>query len=173
MPAGAAGWLPPIALLALLAVVAALERAGSKPRGRAWRLARVTLASLAVMSLIGVGSRTAAEAANQAPPNAAAATNPVAATADSTARGRELFLANCAACHGTSGAGDGLSAAGMLPGPGDLSSSVPRLTDGAIEYVVASGTVATHMPSFATTLSEADRWDLVNYLRSRWRAPSP
>ena len=173
LPAGAAGWLPGIVLLALLAGVAAFERAGSGPRGRAWRLARVTLASLAVASLFGVGSRTAAETANRAPPNAAAATNPVAATADSIARGRDLYLANCAACHGTNGAGDGLSAAGMFPGPGDLSSSVPRLTDGEIDYVVASGTVATRMPSFAATLSEADRWDLVNYLRSRWRAPSP
>jgi copper transport protein len=173
LPAGAAGWFPTLGLLALLAGISALERAGGRSRAAAWRLVRASLASLAVVSLLGVGSRTAVEAANQAPASAVATTNPIAATADSIARGRDLYLANCAACHGTTGAGDGLSAAGMLPGPGDLSSSIPQLTDGEIAYVVASGTVATRMPGFATTLSEADRWDLVNYLRSEWRGPSP
>jgi mono/diheme cytochrome c family protein len=45
---------------------------------------------------------------------------------------------------------------------------VPVLTDGELAYLIASGTVATRMPAFSITLSENDRWDLVNYLRATW-----
>jgi mono/diheme cytochrome c family protein len=120
---------------------------------------------------LGVDSRAAAEAANRPPASAARAANPVPATVDSVARGHDLYLANCAACHGTSGAGDGLAAAGWVPGPGDLSLSVPTRSDGEIAYMIAVGTVATRMPAFSTTLSERDRWDLVNYLRATWPGP--
>ena len=119
-----------------------------------------------------VESRAAAEEANRPPASAASAANPVAATAESVARGHDLYLANCAACHGTSGAGDGLTAAGWVPGPGDLSLSVPARTDGELAYLIAAGTVATRMPAFSTTLSENDRWDLVNYLRATWPGPA-
>ena len=56
----------------------------------------------------------------------------------------------------------------MLPGPGDLSASVPALKDAELAYLISAGTVATRMPAFSTTLSEQDRWDLVNYLRATW-----
>jgi len=87
------------------------------------------------------------------------------------ALGRDLYLANCAACHGLTGTGDGLTAAGMLPGPGDLRLTVPRRSDGGLAYIISSGTVATGMPAFSATLSENDRWDLVNYLRATWPGP--
>ena len=126
---------------------------------------------LAVVSGLGVGSRTVAEVANQAPASAASVTNPIPATNDSIVRGHDIYLANCAACHGVTGAGDGLTAAGMVPGPGDLSSEVRDRTDGELAYLIASGTAATAMPAFSTTLSENDRWDLVNYLRASWPGP--
>jgi mono/diheme cytochrome c family protein len=43
------------------------------------------------------------------------------------------------------------------------------MTDGELAYRIAVGTYGTGMPSFAATLSETDRWDLVNYLRSGMR----
>ena len=167
LPAGTAGWLVPLAFLLALASVSAVGRSQAT-RGKRLAGIRLMLALLAVVSGLGIGSRAAAELANQPPASAAAAVNPIVATTDSVARGHELYLANCAACHGISGAGDGLTAAGMLPGPGDLSLGVPSRTDGELAYLVASGTVATRMPAFSTTLSENDRWDLVNYLRSTW-----
>ena len=166
LPGGPAGWLVPVALLVAFGGVSAVERAR-----RATAVLpglRVGLATLVVITGLGVGSRAAVEVANQAPAAAAAEANPIDTSPASVARGHDLYLANCAACHGVSGAGDGLTAADMLPGPGDLSSSVPRLRDGELAYLIATGTVATRMPAFSITLSENDRWDLVNYLRSAW-----
>jgi len=166
LPRGPAGWLVPIALLVAFGGVSALER-----MRRAVTVlpgVRVGLVTLVVISGLGVGSRAAVEVANQAPAAAAAQANPIATSQASVARGHDLYLANCAACHGTTGTGDGVTAAGLLPAPGDLSSSVPSLTDGELAYLIASGTVATRMPAFSITLSENDRWDLVNYLRSAW-----
>jgi mono/diheme cytochrome c family protein len=167
LPAGNGGWLVPIGFLLGLAAVSAVERS-KKTIGRAWAAVRVMLVLLAVVSGLGIGSRAAAEVANQPPASASAVSNPIAATNDSIVRGHDLYLANCAACHGISGAGDGQTAAGMLPGPGDLAASVPSRTDGGLAYLIASGTVATRMPAFSITLSENDRWDLVNYLRASW-----
>jgi copper transport protein len=170
LPPGDAGWLVPIGFLLAVVAVSVLERR-RQTIGRASPVLRITLVLLAVISGVGVGSRAVAEVANQPPASAAAVRNPIAATNDSIVRGHELYLANCAACHGISGAGDGLTAAGMLPGPGDLASEVPGRTDGELAYLIASGTVATRMPAFSITLSENDRWDLVNYLRASWPGP--
>lgn len=52
----------------------------------------------------------------------------------------------------------------------DLGSDVPTLSDGALAYRIANGSLGTAMPGFALTLTPADRWDLVNYLRSAWPA---
>jgi copper transport protein len=171
LPAGGGGWLVPIGFLLAVVAASVVERR-RQTVGRGWPILRVTLVLLAVISGVGVGSRAAAEAANQPPASAAAVPNPIAATNDSIVRGHELYLANCAACHGISGTGDGLTAAGMLPGPGDLASEVPGRTDGELAYLIASGTVATRMPAFSITLSENDRWDLVNYLRASWPGPT-
>ena len=168
LPPGAAGWLVPVALLLGLAVVSGLERRRIGASRGAWPAVRVILVVLAVASGVGIGSRAVVEVANQPPASAAGIANPIPAIADSVARGHDLYLANCAACHGIGGAGDGLGGARMLPGPGDLAATVPGRTDGELAYRIAAGTVATRMPAFAAILSENDRWDLVNYLRSAW-----
>ena len=36
-------------------------------------------------------------------------------------------------------------------------------------FRITNGMVTTAMPSFAGSLTENDRWDLVNYLRGTWR----
>jgi putative copper export protein/mono/diheme cytochrome c family protein len=170
LPDGAAGW----ALLALLigGVLALwlLERLRVAPgssRGevptRLLAIGRVTLAGVAVLAALGVGSRAIVEAANRP---TASASNPILATAASIESGRRIYLANCSSCHGTSGNGDGPQAAGMLPAPGPLQAAVASMTDGQLRDLVTTGVAGTRMPSFSTSLSENDRWDLVNYLRS-------
>jgi copper transport protein len=173
LPAGAAAWLVPVAFLAALVGASLDERRRRERAGNRIRLVRAALALLVVVSGLTVGSRAVAEVANEAPAHDATTLNPVAATQTSIATGHDLYLANCAACHGVTGAGDGLTAVGMLPGPGNLASSVPTLTDGELAYLIASGTVATRMPAFSITLSEHDRWDLVNYLRATWPGSAP
>lgn len=165
LPKGAVGWLVPIVLLLAVAALAARERRG---RGFATGGWRVGLVLLVLASGVTMGSRAAVEAANQPPSEATQRANPIRSTADSIARGRSLYLANCSSCHGPNGAGDGPGAARLLPSPGTLAGSVPHLSAGALNYRITNGMVVTSMPAFASSLTENDRWDLVNYLRATW-----
>jgi copper transport protein len=164
LPAEPWSWAVPGVLLAAAVALFGLTR---RP-ARVLALLRVAVVLAAVVTGIGVGSRALVDAANVPPPSAAAQPNPVEATKAAVARGESLYLANCASCHGVDGAGDGPSAAGMLPPPGSLHDRVPDITDGALAHRIAVGSAGTRMPAFAATLSENDRWDLVNYLRGRW-----
>lgn len=87
-------------------------------------------------------------------------------------RGRDLFLANCAACHGPQGRGDGPASAtledeaGLLAPPVDLTTRLwksGRLPADLLR-TLSTGMDGTPMPSFGDTLSADDRWDLVALL---------
>jgi putative copper export protein/mono/diheme cytochrome c family protein len=165
LPAGSAGWLLPVALLAAAAALAIADR---RRRRAALGLLQVLVVVVAVVAGIGVASREAVTAANQASAGEAAASNPIPPSAESVERGSDLYAANCVTCHGAGGAGDGPTVAGTLPPLRHLADLVPQLSDGAIARRIEVGTAGTRMPPFAATLSENDRWDLVNYLRATW-----
>lgn len=167
LPAGVAGWVVS-AVLFLVAVGLALVNRGGRP-SRLGAL-RVLLLLLAVSAGLAVAARALVEVANAPPAAAAAAVNPIDPDAASVERGRRLYLANCSSCHGASGIGDGPAANGMLPGPDDLRSVVSELGDGTLAFRLGRGDVGTQMPAFAGVLTENDRWDLVNYLRSAFPA---
>ena len=84
-----------------------------------------------------------------APARAAAKRNSVLADAASIKRGKAVYVNQCAGCHGDSGS--------------DLTNLRPQ-TDGELFWKITEG--RNQMPSFATALSERQRWDVVNYLRS-------
>jgi putative copper resistance protein D len=91
---------------------------------------------------------------------------PIAATGDSIRRGRDLFAAHCAACHGVAGRGDGPAAAGLLQQPADLSAAhTADHTPGDIFWWVTHG-LGLAMPAFGDRLSVEDRWHLVNFVRT-------
>ncbi|GER18493.1 cytochrome c/FTR1 family iron permease [Variovorax boronicumulans] len=76
-------------------------------------------------------------------------------------RAKVLFEANCAACHGATGRGDGPLGAKLTPPPiaftdRDRARSRSVL---ALYQVVSQGVAGTPMPSFAT-LPDEDRWAL-------------
>jgi len=76
-------------------------------------------------------------------------------------RGRRLFAANCAPCHGRLGGGDGLSAPGMEPPPASfrdprMNRVSPHQAYGATTF----GVPGTAMPSFGEALSAQRIWDL-------------
>jgi putative copper export protein len=84
--------------------------------------------------------------------------SPIGFAADAIVRGEASYQARCAACHGASAHGDG-PAAGTLPtAPADLTAArVLAYGDGDLFWF------AGHQGG----LTEADRWDLVDYLRAR------
>ena len=97
--------------------------------------------------------------------NGRPASEPVPPTDDSLQRGQVLFNINCALCHGESGIGDGPLSEHFMPQPFDLTSEhVHNLPDDAFFVVVTQG--LGPMPSLAENLSPAERWDVINYVRS-------
>lgn len=90
----------------------------------------------------------------------------VGPTPESIRRGRDLFAAHCAVCHGAAGRGDGPAAAGLLQRPADLTEShTAAHTPGDIFWWVTHG-LGLAMPAFGDQLSSEERWNLVNFVRS-------
>jgi mono/diheme cytochrome c family protein len=93
------------------------------------------------------------------------ASEPIPATTDSLQRGKGLFGINCAVCHGADGTGSGTLSGFFNPKPADLSSDdVAHLPDAEIFLAITQGRGV--MPSLAENLSPAQRWDVVNHVRS-------
>ncbi len=152
VPSGGWGWLPAVLALAGLAALFWIGRKGSADR---LRVARASVAVVAVVLGLVVGSRDLVRFVDSAPYEAAGRANPVAPTAESVAGGQRIYRANCSACHAVNGE--------------DLVTVIRADSDGALEWRIATGTAATRMPGFASTLSSDDRWHLVNYLRTLTR----
>lgn len=88
--------------------------------------------------------------------------NPVAASAESISKGKNLYNTHCKSCHGDPGKNNGLP---LNPKPTDpLSDSYQKNTDGEMFYKITQGRGA--MPSFKATLPEQDRWHIINFVRS-------
>jgi copper transport protein len=94
--------------------------------------------------------------------------NPIPADAGSIARGQALFQNNCVKCHGLSGRGDGPLSSALVVPPADLTylAAPGQFSDGQLFVWISNGSPATQMPSFQGSLSEEERWLLVNYLRT-------
>ena len=113
-------------------------------------------------------------------PGAGAPENPVPADDASISRGAKLFAINCLMCHGESGVGNG-TVSGFLVNrkPADLTSElVQSKDDGTLFLIISYGVYnpnnslfpeiqfSSTMPPLNENLSVADRWDLVNYIRT-------
>ena len=121
------------------------------------------------------GASNTTNSAWTAPGRAARKQNPIPSDAASIAKGKELYVNACFPCHGASGRGDGPSAAtlernGARIRPGNLSD--PKRweeTDGELFWKISEGN--SPMPSWAATLTEEQRWTIINYVRTL--APKP
>lgn len=89
--------------------------------------------------------------------------NPLQTTDDVVAKGKSLYDANCAVCHGPLGRGDGPGAAGLNPPPPDLRGRAASWSDGEIAAQIQTGRGA--MPPFRAVLDDAGMWSVVRYMR--------
>jgi putative copper export protein len=93
--------------------------------------------------------------------------NPQAYTADVINNGRTAYQEECAECHGDSGLGDGpwaIDNRGAIP---PLSSPhIDVHTDGEIYWLITYGIPSLDMPPLQDELSEDQRWQIIQYVRS-------
>ena len=92
--------------------------------------------------------------------------NPIRFTGISAARGRDLFLSQCAMCHGEKGNGKGTLAIEMKTSPPDFTRPdvLSKRTDGELFAIIGKG--LTPMPGQSKRLTARQTWDLVNFLRT-------
>ena len=102
--------------------------------------------------------------------NYALLNNPVPVDNASVADGRTLYMQNCVICHGQTGHGDGPAARGLNPQPVDLTVHVGLHPDGVLWGWITYGIPRTAMPSWKDKLTDAQRWDVVNFLREDFQA---
>lgn len=106
-----------------------------------------------------------------APSRAARKKNPIEANDASIAQGKVVYVKECASCHGDKGKGDGPAVKDLEKKPGDLTSAkAQKQSDGALFWKITEGNKP--MASYEKTLSEEDRWHVINYLRTLATKPS-
>jgi len=123
-----------------------------------------SIINISAICLLGM-TAIAADAPWKAPWGASNTQNPIPANADSIAAGQTVFAGKgqCVSCHGTSGIGDGPAGAQLQPHPADLT-KIAGETDGALFWKLTTGKGA--MPATKDTLSDTERWEVINYIRS-------
>ena len=92
--------------------------------------------------------------------------NPVPVSDAGLAAARDLYLDNCAQCHGEKGKGDGPQASMYSVKPADFTDAhvMSEMTDGEIFYKMSEGRAP--MPPFKKPFNEEKRWQMVNLLRT-------
>ena len=114
------------------------------------------------------GSAAAADSMAEkwlSPDPSAAKKSPIAPTQDSIAAGQKIYSKTCMMCHGKSGDADGPAVIELNIHPAKLSN--PQLkteSDGSLFWKISTG--KKPMPAYGKRLSETDRWNLVNYVRT-------
>jgi len=99
------------------------------------------------------------------PAPSAAKKNPIASTQESIAAGQKIYSKTCAMCHGKTGDADGPAVIELNIHPAKLSDpKVANESDGSLFWKITTG--KKPMPAYGKRLSETDRWNLVNYIRT-------
>ena len=105
-----------------------------------------------------------------APKEADAIKNPLAGNTETLKYAKVIYTTYCSPCHGDKGKGDGVAASGLAKKPADHSSDlVQKQTDGALFWEMTEGN--NPMPAYKTTLTDNQRWELVNYIRTLSKNP--
>jgi mono/diheme cytochrome c family protein len=95
--------------------------------------------------------------------------NPSEYNLENVKKGKAIYDLNCKSCHGDAGKYNGLP---LVPPPPDVVSDIMQAnTEGELFYKITKGRGG--MPQFESTISEDDRWRLVNYIRNYNPANEP
>ena len=166
-----------IALLGIGGFSAAHSRGFIIKADRLFALSSVVVGLVFLVAAVSAFSANALATSDMSSPATVAASNgtqesalpnPVQPDAASIHRGYTLFTQNCSICHGAAGKGDGPVGLTLNPRPANLSvHAKPGIhTDGQLYEWITNGYPHSAMPAFEQRLSDIDRWNLVNYIRT-------
>jgi len=93
--------------------------------------------------------------------------NPLPATRENWADGKEAFSHYCVACHGMDGQNTGVPFVDHIspPIPSLASEDVQRYTDGQLKWILDNGIRPSGMPGSKGTLSDDELWSIIIFLR--------
>jgi len=133
------------------------------------RYAVLLLMALLLMPGISLAQDFAAKGFNVIP------TNPRESTPEDVAAGKLLYEANCTQCHGAEGDGRGAMADLLDPRPRDFRRAIYKIRmtpqgelpiDDDLFQIVSNGMPGTSMPAWRGLLSDAQIWQLVDYIET-------
>lgn len=110
----------------------------------------------------------------KAPEDARKMKNLVVADDASIAAGKAIYGDRCANCHGDTGDGKGSDAAmySVTPAAFNDARAMQETTDGELFWKISEG--RRPMPGFKNRLTEQERWQVINYIRTFAKAaPAP
>ena len=100
-----------------------------------------------------------------APEKAREIINPYEGNKIAAQKGAMLYQKLCWTCHGKTGQGDGPAGKSLKPKPKNFSmSEVQEQTDGELFWKISNGNGM--MVPYKHSLSEEQRWQLVNFIRT-------
>jgi len=144
-------------------------------RGRRTLQRQAAFLAAGVLVLACGGYVYAQEVRNGVPLDVANIRDPIAPDERSLSSGEEVYTTYCETCHGESGRGDGPAGLRLVPRPADLRiHAAPGVhTDGELFYWVSYGFPNSAMPAWQSTLTEEQRWDVINYIRATFGTNAP
>ena len=152
----------PLLLMLLLALSLAACRDGAP--------AAENEAAASAAPLRGPGSGMMARHHATVPEPYAGLNVPAPADADALTRGAALYTQNCAVCHGEAGLGESEVGQQLNPPAAAIAHSSQMLGDDFLFWRVSEGGASepfnSGMPAWKEVLSEDQRWDVINYVRS-------
>jgi high-affinity iron transporter len=81
--------------------------------------------------------------------------------------GKKIYDAKCTLCHGAAGKGDGPAGTSTNPKATNFTDKAKMTkSDDELFKVISDGSKGTSMMGYASSISDADRWNLVAYIRS-------
>ena len=107
-----------------------------------------------------------------APEQARQLRNPFPSTPQTIGMGMSTYADHCESCHGEDGNGKGKRAEKLSVAPTDFTDAhaMTRMTDGELFWKISEG--HRPMPAFKGKLSEEERWQLVDYIRTFSQPPA-
>ena len=101
----------------------------------------------------------------EAPDNANTILNPIETNKGSLKIGKIVYKQYCGICHGNKGKGDGLAGMSLKPRPADFTKESCQVqSDGVLYWKLTEGKAP--MAGYKESLTEKQRWHLINYLRT-------